>query len=399
MDEDNYKNKNIKIYNLIYVGMFIVFLCIPILFFNRDDEATSVLENKKLAEKPSLLDSENNINKEFISSYESYINDNIGLKQQAIELNISLMYKIFNILDLRDYMLGEDGNIFFINGGYGIKDYQGFVSLNKDQKELLKIAMNNVSKYLENRNIEFLFVGIPDKETIYPDKYPKTIHKMTDETQLDGYFEYIDNNCEFDYLYLKDKLLEEKENSDDYLYYKSYDCTHWNAKGMYVGYKAIMHKLLEMDNNLEFLDENRIEWNSTMTKSMSYFNHSKIMQNTVRLDDYIYDYKILPEEQGKLTDTLPDGFTLTDGSIYYHYVNDKINNDKTLVVHGDSYIYLYMLRLFAESFKDVYYIQATTATNVKKLIELTHADYVIFESVERAFYYWPYLGFLEEFVN
>lgn len=369
--------------NYIYIFTFIFFIYLPFLLINHDANVVSVLANKKLAVKPKLI-LEGKINKDFISEYEIYIDDNIGFKQEAIEWNILIMKSIFNVLDIKDYFIGEDDNIFFTNNGYGYGVWQGIEPYNDYQKESFYESLARVTLKLDELGAKCIFMGIPDKENIYPEYYNKEINRYNVDTPLDDLLKYLEDKEGVNVLNVKDDLLAKKEVAGEYLYYRNYDCTHWNAKGMFVGYTSLVNKIREFDKDIDMVLEEDLNWSKKTSKNMSYLSESKLLNKYITFYDNIWDYTFKEGAHSVDTKSLPDGVELSENSIYYHYENYDIDN---------SYMYLYMLRLLGESFQDVFFLQGGTPEQLYNLIKATE---VIIENVERAFYYWPLLGYLEE---
>ncbi len=133
------------------------------------------------------------------------------------------------------------------------------------------------------------------------------------------------------------------------------------------------------------------------TSTMEHLQKSELLSEYLSFDDVKYEYTISKPCSIK-SDKLPGNFEMEHGEIYYHYTNPELDNGKTLSIIGDSYIYGQMLPLLGESFEDVYFLQPQTGTQIRKFIQESKPDYVLYEAVERAFYYYVVLERLQEVV-
>lgn len=109
--------KKNAIINSAFIVIFALMLSLPILFINHEENKASKIENKMLAQRPELYLEDGSLNKLYIAEFEDYFNDNIGFKEEALIVNILLKDKIFGILDIPNWLVGEEGNLFYTSGG------------------------------------------------------------------------------------------------------------------------------------------------------------------------------------------------------------------------------------------------------------------------------------------
>ncbi len=233
-----------KAMSIVYTIIFIIFLIIPLLLFNHDPEAVSFLENKKLASKPKLM-VDHELNTEYLKQLEAYIDDNIGMKQEAIQANLLILYKLFHTLDVPNYMMGKAENIFYTNNGYAPQVWSGTIHFSEEEKQAMTDAFLNFSDWLADQEAKLIVMGIPDKENIYPEVYPDSVKRYSEVTQFDDLLNYMREFEELNVLDIKSALLQAKDEGKD-LYYKAFDCTHWNFWGMYIGYCNLMERLQQI---------------------------------------------------------------------------------------------------------------------------------------------------------
>jgi hypothetical protein len=374
----------IKVIQKITIIIFVVLLALPIVFMNHDPNHIITLENKIAAKIPVLF-SGGSLNKEFISGFEDYWNDNIGFQKQATVLNIALFYKLFGKLKVTNYIMGKNKHLYYTSDGFSLKTYQG---KNKLSEETLGRVLENFSdaeKYFNNRGAEFLFVPVPDKEGVYPEYYLDSVLQYSNQYKLDQIISYLNNNSSLTVINLRQALIESK-NQSDYLYYKNYDCTHWNMKGAFVSYKKIMHYIQDRFDNINILSEDDFEISLTPSSgTIAHLSSSRLLSKAMGFKDIIYSYN----KKGGYVSLAVDDYPLkTIDPAYnkYYRVNDIISDTPKLLILGDSFIYSFLLDIFGESFRELYFTSTRDPDLLKKIVDEYKPDIVIFEIVERA--YW-----------
>jgi len=373
----------IKIIQKTTIIVFVVLLALPIIFVNRDPNHILVLENKTAAKIPALF-SGSSLNRGFISSFEDYWNDNIGFKEPATVLNIALFYKLFGKLKVTNYIMGKDEHLYYTADGFSLKTYQG---KNKLSEETLGRVLENLSyalKYFNNHGIEFLFVPISDKEGVYPEYYPDSVLQYSSQYKLDQIISYLNNNTKLPVVNLRKALIEGKSQSY-YLYYKNYDCTHWNMKGAFVGYKEIMRYIQKHYKNINILSEDDFEITLTPSNgTIAHLSSSKFLSKVMSFYDNIYSYKKKGGYNSFAVEDYPMK-AIDPAYIKFYRVNNTVQDETKLLILGDSYIYSFLLDIFGESFRELYFTSTRDPDLLEKIVVEYKPDIVIFEIVERLY--------------
>lgn len=385
------KNRTSQICCFILVIIFALIISIPLMLINRDPNKISVLENRKLAALPSIRTQDGKANTSFITQFEDYINDNIGFKQRAVEADVALNYKIFGKLKVPGFMIGSDGHVYYENNGVGISTYQGVNSLNSEMLKTAAECFSAMGRYFQNRGASFFVMTIPNKENIYPEYYPKTINRFSDKTDLDLLTEYLQNNTNLDAFSVKSELLQQKNN--ELLYFRNLDSTHWNGNGAFVGYSKLMEEIKNKFPNIKVLAKNDFTIREQKSSGTLFdLSSSKIVCSTMNMDDTLYWYDLKKGFSGNLSKTPPVGVNVNKNSGFIHYINSKSNNSLKILVVGDSYLlggtlFTSSIKLISESFSDVYFTRYVSTEDLVGLQDAVKPDIVVYETVERAFYY------------
>lgn len=282
------KEKN-KIVNSIFIIMFIAILTLPLLFFNHVEGKFSAIENKTLAPKPELYLADGKLNASYVTEFENYFNDNIGFKEEALAINILLKYKLFGVLDIPNWLLGEDDNFFYTTDGEDILTYTGQNAFS--EKRICNMATNlgYMNEYFEQQGCTTYNMFIPNKEAIYDEFYDPNVYHAG-EGHLDSLTEYMLGNTDMTVVNIKDALMNQKEEQ---LYYKSYDASHWNMNGAFVGYQELMKEIKKDHPDIKVLDKDDFEVIETAFSGlMMYYTDIKVLHDNFSFRDIIYEYNI-----------------------------------------------------------------------------------------------------------
>jgi hypothetical protein len=367
-----------------------VMLIFPVLCINRDTEKILQMENKRVAQLPAVF-TEERILKGFCKSFENYLNDNIGFKELAVLANIMITHQIFGLYVEPHILVGMENHLFYVPGD--ISNPSTLPPYDKVPEKELRYWMEEIvlmRDYYTERNIPFIFVTIPDKEEIYPEYYPISLGEPPYNTRLAQAVQYINEHSDVDAFDLTSDLMRAKNDSESLLYYKSYDPTHWNMNGAFIGYQKIMEHLRVYQNDLYILSEQDfvIEQVPVIKRKGSY--------SYDEFQDIIYHYiprnKYFAQLMNVQKQTISGKRGLMEGdapiqypNICYYYKNSKCNNGKKLLIFGDSYIWCYILEFFAESFSE--FLFCPTLHDKEKMKDAAKAfnpDFVVYEIVERA---------------
>ncbi|MCU6797654.1 hypothetical protein OB236_36580 [Paenibacillus sp. WQ 127069] len=371
--------------SVIFIIIFILFISLPLLFSNRIQGAVSKGENKVLANFPVLFEANTGIiNTQFLSGFETWINDNIGFRNVLLKLHAEISFNIFNTSPTSSVAIGKDGWYFYKEMGAGGNWINNMtIAIDKypiddiGYKKIAKIQ-ENVKKYLNSKGIDYIFVGAPGKVSVYPE-YIKGLKPSTIETPVDKLGKELPSD--FDYINPKAKIIEQKPNK---LMYKKTD-SHWTDYSVYLTYGLIkdvikdkkyfydaMLYTKEVDVTNQFDFANMIGYNLVGNETVPTLEvenpNVKEVENP-ELKNYIYSQQHV------------DQF-FTNGGIQF-YSNEKAKG--TLLLVCDSFFYGIMPQYLGENFKNVIVVRSDDLN--EDVINKVKPDLVIYESVDRAFSY------------
>lgn len=236
------------------IFVFLIFLNISTLgWFTGITSQTDNSEHRALANFPSI-----DVSKplDFPRDFEKYINDNFGFRSLFINLYTSVKVNLFRSPPFITEILGKNNWIFF--NPVNRDDFKGWykqVEFSREELESMKIKLQAEKNWLSSKNIPYLVVIVPDKEDVYPEYYPYA--EMIGDIKLNQFLEYMKKNSDVNVLYLKQALLDAK-NEYNYPLYYLYD-THWNNLGSFIGYQQIMKTLKEYNPSVQILQKDDFE--------------------------------------------------------------------------------------------------------------------------------------------
>lgn len=233
-----------------------------------------------------------------------YINDSFNssvetsVMKEMVHIFVITKYLCSNKINDTVY-IGKNWWLFYLE--YSSKDdFIGKKYFSKEQKENFKNRIEQINNYLQQKQIKFILIIVPNKEQIYYDNMPCTIKKYNEFNRTDDLLKYLDKNF---IVYPKKQM--QKLSKDYELYYK-YD-SHWTELGAYIVLQEINQRIYNMKN---YLDKNLVYYDYSLTSP------NDIVQMFYFDDIFKENFKVRIKEQ----------------SLY----NDK-NDKKTVVLVGDSF--------------------------------------------------------------
>ena len=231
-----------KALNIIFAAIFMAALIAPMAFADPRGGEVSEQEKRVLAERPpmqGLLEGPQG----FIRQFDAWFTDNtgfranmLGLFRQLDRLETQGQYADGDYI----YLIGQEGHRYFAGyEGFLIYKFQGVAILGDYRLQEFTEHLDEIGLFLEENGTPFVTMFCTDKETVYPEYYPKSIKRGPDPFQIDVVTGYILENLDIDLFNTRECLVAEKEN---YLVYNkaSGDVGHWNEIGAFFVYRELM---------------------------------------------------------------------------------------------------------------------------------------------------------------
>lgn len=358
-------NKN-SIPMIAFILVTMMCLVLPALFMNLKENQMSYIENKRLADWPDLKNSV-----EPCADIEEYIDDRVGFRDKAIEIYTEANNSLFDVMVHPLFMWGEEGHIYYKDKDY-IAAYQR-INTDKEYIDSMVDFLGRTNSYLHSKDIEFMYFVCPDKKSIYPEYFPKTVNVNMNNTPV---LEYLDEKMaqtDIKYINPKDNLLAAKQSM--VVYNKKYDATHWNEQGGAIAELLIDEYIQEKFDDVPKLDMANFDLSYVTMESLDnakFEINEDVPLYTLR-EDYTLDY----------TDLLRTDMDCNSDSFYTHHINMTAPNNRILLVFTDSYLQAHQ-KYYDNRFREVYFVHRQNYDYLQYFVNLVFPDMVIFETAERS---------------
>lgn len=365
--------RKVQFYNIMIVLIFLAAIFMPLIFVNNKPGKISTDENRVLANFPSLTTSDGKLNTHFIKGFEDWFKDNLGFRDKLVMANTLIQYNLFGHLAKTDTMVGKDNWLYYFTPDI-IKDYQHLNLPSEQQLVQWGNSFGRINNYLKSKNIPFIVMLCPNKETIYPENYPSTILRIGKVSRTDIIANYFTNYMGIDLFTPIKSLLEAKSKAT--VYSPRYDNAHWNNYGAFIGYLDLMGKVKKY-----FPSTKVLSWNDF---DIATYKREVKVYNAVPFSETDYSFKLKNSGTAFQTYGILDGLDLKSSALCYTYINSNKDLPKALIF-GDSYFYGFLIPDLAESFSQLTFIHTANSDRIESLINLFNPDIVIYESAERMF--------------
>jgi len=329
-------------------------LALPLVFVDLKSDRISVGENRMLANRPPLFEIKNNPGM-FIRQFDEWFKDSTGFREKLLDIykTVNENKWLNNVVQYTDgqyvYLVGEKGHHYFAyEGGWMISKFQGKKFISDEQLLNMASKLDTVKTYLDSKSIPLVVMFCTDKESVYPEYYPKSIKRGPEPNQLDVITKYLQEHTSVDIFNIRQALLAEKNANLLYIL-SSGDVTHYNQIGAFFTYRELMKHI-----NKHF---------------------PQIIPYTTDDIEISYDEKETPQV------TLKSGFTYKKTDSGYENVNKDL---PVILFFHDSYAGEHFIgKYFAQQFSKAIFIHWSNISNIQEYINQFKPDIVVFESAER----------------
>lgn len=368
------KDKRIR---QIFISAFILMLVVPMVLTDFKKNVVSEVENRMLADFPKVHGADGKLNHDFIPQFENWFNDHVGFRKQLFAANLKSQYDLFNNSANPKVEVGEDGWLFFTEGGNVDIAAGEYAGLGETELEALCRKQMAIRDKLKEQGMEYVLVLPPSKVSIYPE-YIKGDFSVR-KTPVDFVADYLEAHSDIKVVRMKEALLEEKDRSDELLYFKT--DTHWNTHGSYIAYRQLVKQLQDWNlTDTEAAEVNLLKENKTrdlLTMLVGDADHYK--------EESYTKYEVLNpaaalQESGEINDFVQN--YIQENSIYRgdYYVNEN-KNLPSYLVFCDSMFMSWMAGMVAENCSELTAIQKPAIS--QEVIDVVKPDVVFLEMGER----------------
>ena len=176
--------------------------------------------------------------RDFVSGLNQYYDDHFGFRKKLIRTNNRWTRKLFGGPPNNGPIMGRDGWLFYA-GDKMLDRYMGPMRFSQKDLEAWQQLLEKRRDWLAKRGVKYIFTIPPDKHEVYPEYLPEWIVKGPKPSKVDQFVAHMAANSTVQVLYLRKALVEAKPLGVNYLKTD----THWNARGAFIGYQALLDAL------------------------------------------------------------------------------------------------------------------------------------------------------------
>jgi hypothetical protein len=222
----------------VIIGAFLYMIYAPLMMTDFSSPTVwSSTEKRRLAERPALNLKPGTL-AAFPSRFEAYFNDHFGYRKLFIRRYNRIMKKYFAKSPVPNVLIGKNNWLFYTNNNL-IEDFVGIDPFTPEELETWRSNLEHKRDWLAKQGVRYLFVVIPNKQSIYPEFLPDYLQKDHGQTRLQQLMVYLKIHSDLPILDLTGVLTEGKKRHRIY----HLTDTHWNDLGAHIGYRAIMDQV------------------------------------------------------------------------------------------------------------------------------------------------------------
>ena len=191
------------------------------------------IEKTKVAEAPQLIKN-NAINNAFDDECEIWLNQNFPYRGSILSKTNQVLSEVLKN-PAANVVAGKDGWLFSTET---VDNYMDKNPMSAEEIRALGVTLSLIQEKVESRGGQFVFVPVPNKNSIYPEYMPIRYMKASDN-DLTRVYAQLDA-ADVSYINLMQELTAAKTGSPNQLYYRQ--DTHWTPMGAIIGYESIMEQ-------------------------------------------------------------------------------------------------------------------------------------------------------------
>jgi hypothetical protein len=302
---------------------------------------------------------------QFPGQFKYYFFDHFGFRNLLVRLHGMLMVNGLHVTSNQSVLLGKDGWLFLANEG-SLDDYRHADPFTPAEMESWWKELETRRRWCASRGIAYLVVFAPSKHSIYPEEMPDAYVRLSQPARLPQLVAYLnEHHSPVDVLDLTQPLIEAR-HAGTRLYHKT--DTHWNDRGAWMGYLAIMAAVREKVPGVRTLAMSDLEPVTTLRPGMD-------LAGLLGLSDCDQEQSL------DLKPRIPLRLPYVEQDVVEPFtVNENAPDQPRVVVFRDSFMTA-LLPWLAESFGRGAYLWEYGFDT--KLIDAEHPAIVIQEIAER----------------
>ncbi|MCM3115329.1 DHHW family protein [Neobacillus sp. MER 74] len=207
----------IAIFLLTIFGFFIFTFVTP-------SKSMSLLENRKLAQRPDL-NKDNLLTGEYSKRFEQYYNDQFPMRDSFIETNALINKNFFRQNIIEDVYVADDGYLL-----------SQIAEVTPADAKQTAGRINELAAHLSKKNVSVYTALMPNKSTMMENKFPAYFPSYGQKNMNLLYKELEKASHPID-----SRAALNKHMNEDYMFF--YTDHHWQAKAAFYAYQNVMSEI------------------------------------------------------------------------------------------------------------------------------------------------------------
>lgn len=219
------------------------------------DPSAPPQENRKLAPEPG---SPATVDEwiDWPAKVEAWFKDYFGLRNSLIAWHSALMLDYLGVSPNKDVLIGKNGWLF-LGANKNIDAFRCLAPYSAADLQIQVAEATRRQRWLAKRNIRYGHVWVPVKANLYPEFLPDGLTKLDQPCRLQQWTAAV-GKAGVPVLDLTDALKTAKAQDPFEIYYRT--DTHWNPRGAWHGYRAMVPWLQKLLPGLRTLREDQVRF-------------------------------------------------------------------------------------------------------------------------------------------
>jgi alginate O-acetyltransferase complex protein AlgJ len=209
----------------LIAAVFIALVGTPLLAsVARIGTATPASESATAEDRPSTA-----------GGWVDYFDAHFGFRTQLLHVHALVSARLLRVSPSPSIIRGREGWLYYADDS-SIEDYESAAPMTNEELESWRASLVATRDALRARGIAYVFAIAPDKHVIYPEYLPASIHRLRQPYRMDELLADLRAHTDLTIVDFRPGLLARKPIERVY----AMTDTHWNDRGAFVGYDALM---------------------------------------------------------------------------------------------------------------------------------------------------------------
>lgn len=294
----------------------------------------------------------------------AYYNDRFGLRDVLLRVRHTALVYGLGVSPVNEVVLGREGWLYSTDPTLPSDQFLGVIPMTDAQLDVLEEKLTTTYAPFKEKNIPFYLVVSPDKETVHPEYLPGTVNVMDTQTRLRHFYANVQVEAGIHLVNPLPAIMDAKARQT--VYYAT--DTHWNDYGAFAAAPEIIRAM-------------QADFPGFSPRPLSYYEVKSAPVQGMDLASMLGLPEMPDQEYNLLTaawtpQELPDGASVLvtghDGPVLL-FVRDSFGKA--------------LLGYLADYFSKI--IIVPVDVDYLPYLQSEPIDVALFETVERAYLYYP----------